>query len=127
MLGLDMDPFEAEIVRVLRDGKPRRFSQILGEVVFSRNTLRLHLEHLLEKGLVMREKTPSKKPGRPVYMYSMPVKSRLQAPQLLSNPYDTLVTLSFSKLKQMCRHEKGGYCKKSRAQCTAEKCPQTLG
>jgi len=91
MLGLDMDPFEAEIVRVLRDGKPRRFSQILGEVVFSRNTLRLHLEHLLEKGLVMREKTPSKKPGRPVYMYSMPVT-------LVSAPLGKIPSMMCSKL-----------------------------
>lgn len=81
-----MDPFELEIVRVLRDGRPRSFNQVLRETVFSRNTLRLHMEVLLEKGVVTREKKPSKQPGRPVYMYSMPVKTRVQASRFSQTP-----------------------------------------
>jgi len=39
-----MDLFDRHILAVLKDGKPRGFQQVLSEVDFSRNTLRLHLE-----------------------------------------------------------------------------------
>jgi predicted ArsR family transcriptional regulator len=61
-----MDPYEKEIMNALKDGKPRSFHQILDEIGFSHNTLRLHLNSMVDEGLVAREKMPSKGRGRPV-------------------------------------------------------------
>jgi hypothetical protein len=41
-----MDLYDKRILAVLRDGKSRNFYQILSEVGFSYNTLRLHLTQL---------------------------------------------------------------------------------
>ena len=65
---LRRDPYDKEILNALRDGDPRNFHQILGEVAFSHNTPRLHLDSMVDNGLI-REKTPSKRRGRPVYFY----------------------------------------------------------
>jgi hypothetical protein len=43
---------------------------------------------------------------------------------MLSEPYIEFVSLPFSKLRNLCRFEKGGYCKKIRAVCEAQKCPE---
>ena len=53
-----MDIFDERIFSILKDGKPRLLSQLLGEVGFSHNTLKLHLERLLSEGLLVREKNP---------------------------------------------------------------------
>jgi predicted ArsR family transcriptional regulator len=60
-----MDPFDERILKVLSDGKKRNFSQLVEEVGFSNNTLRLHLESLVDRGLVLKEKIPRKVHGRP--------------------------------------------------------------
>ena len=121
-----MDVFDEAIVKTLRDGKPRRFQQILEEMDFSHNTLRHHLESLVDQGLVTREKKRPRGPGRPVFLYSMPRESRRKAFQLLPDPHGDVVSLFFRSLRQVCKHEKGGYCKKMRAGCEAKNCPQTL-
>ena len=41
-----MDLFEERVLAVLNDGKPRVSTQLLGEVGFSRNTLKLRLRRL---------------------------------------------------------------------------------
>jgi DNA-binding Lrp family transcriptional regulator len=46
-----MDPFDERILKFLSDGKKRNFSQLVGEVGFSHNTLRMHLESLVDRGL----------------------------------------------------------------------------
>ena len=51
-----MDFFDQRILAVLKDGKPKDFNALLGEVGFSHNTLQLHLSRLVAKGLVLREK-----------------------------------------------------------------------
>jgi predicted ArsR family transcriptional regulator len=51
-----MDLFDERILSVLSDGKPRVFPQLLGEVGFSRNTLKLHLERLAAQSLILKEK-----------------------------------------------------------------------
>jgi DNA-binding HxlR family transcriptional regulator len=48
-----VDPFDECILKVLGDGKKRSFHQLLGEVGFFHNTLRLHLESLVDRGLVL--------------------------------------------------------------------------
>jgi DNA-binding HxlR family transcriptional regulator len=51
-----MDLFDERILAELNDGKPRVFAQLLGEVGFSRNTLKLHLKRLTAQSLVVKEK-----------------------------------------------------------------------
>jgi len=43
-----MDVFDEAIIKVLRDGRSRGFQQVLEEVGFLHNTLRLHLESLID-------------------------------------------------------------------------------
>ena len=118
-----MDSFDTAILNLLRHGKPRQFEQILAGVKFSHNTLRQHLDNLVDQRLILREKQPSKGRGRPRYTYSVPA-GRSNTSNSLPNPVTGFVSLSFDRLSQICRHEKGGYCKKARSRCNAQICPQ---
>ncbi|MEA2090527.1 MAG: ArsR family transcriptional regulator [Thermoproteota archaeon] len=111
---------------MLRDGRYRDFNQLMREVDFSHNTLRLHLNCLVDQGLVVKKKKPLKGLGRPRFMYSVPPKLHRQASRLFSDPFSEVVTLPFRKLRHLCRFEKGGYCKKIKNRCTPQNCPQIL-
>jgi DNA-binding HxlR family transcriptional regulator len=119
-----MDVFDERILSILKDGKPRVFNQLLYEVGFSHNTLKLHLKRLRSDGLLVREKTPSDTLGRPRFVYAVSVKLRKQISAILSDPPVELVHLPFTKLKHLCRFEKGGYCKEVRTDCSSRICPQ---
>ena len=119
-----MDPFDTVILNILRDGKPREFQQILDSVKFSHNTLRQHLDSLADQRLILKEKRPVKGRGRPRFIYSVPL-GKGKAPAVLPNPLIGVVSLSFGRLSQVCRFEKGGFCKKVRGPCNAQVCPQT--
>ena len=121
-----MDFFAECILEALKDGRPRDFKQILRKVDFSHNTLRLQLGNLVDQGLIFKEKTPSKGLGRPKFMYSVPSKVSRQVSRLLSEDYAEIFSLTFSRLKSICKYEKGGYCKKKKGQCEAQNCPQIL-
>ena len=121
-----MDLYDRRILAVLRDGEPRNFQQILSEVAFSYNTLRIHLAQLMEQGLVVRRKMPQQGPGRPQFSYSLPKGVDGRAVSALVDPYKGLVVLSFDKLQRICRHEKGGYCKEIRGRCAPRNCPQII-
>jgi DNA-binding Lrp family transcriptional regulator len=69
-----MDVFDKRILSVLKDGNPRPFTQLLDEVGFSHNTLKLHLKKLLKEGLLVREESPLDEPGRPKYAYTIPLR-----------------------------------------------------
>ena len=118
-----MDLFDTAILNTLRDGKPRQFQEILAAVKFSHNTLRQHLDSLLDQNLITREKRPTEGRGRPRFTYSVPA-GKGRAPAVIPNPSTGVVSLSFSRLVQFCRFEKGGFCKKVRSQCNAQICPQ---
>ena len=51
--------FDECIFEALKDDRPRDFRQILQKVDFSHNTLRLHLDCLVDQGLIIKEKSPS--------------------------------------------------------------------
>ncbi len=119
-----MDFFDERILSILKDGNPRLFTQLLDEAGFSHNTLKLHLKKLLKEGLLTREKAPVDELGRPKYTYAIPPRLRKQVSAALSDPYMELVHLPFSRLKHLCRFEKGGYCKESRNSCSFQYCPQ---
>ena len=118
-----MDLFDTAILKILRDGKPREFHQILESVKFSHNTLRHHLDSLEDQRLITKDKRPLQGRGRPKYIYSIPV-SNLKMPNVSPGSIGGVVSLGFSKLSQVCRFEKGGFCKKVRGPCSAQICPQ---
>jgi len=121
-----MDFFDECILEAPKDGRPKDFEQILLKVDFSHNTLRIHLSHLVDQGLIVKEKTPSKGLGRPKFMYSVPSEVSRQVHRLLSEDYAEIIHLTFNRLKNICKHEKGGYCKKIKDRCEAQNCSQIL-
>jgi predicted ArsR family transcriptional regulator len=119
-----MDFFDERILAALKEGKPRSFTTLLGEVGFSHNTLQQHLDRLYARGLVIKEKMASNSLGRPKFAYHVPSTATKQVTAALQNPYETLVTLQFTRLKHLCRFEKGGYCKVTTKNCAPQICPQ---
>ena len=118
-----MDFFDQRILAALKDGKPKDFNTLLGEVDFSHNTLQLHLRRLVAKGLVLREK-PSKGLGRPKFFYRLPLRSQKQVTSALKDPSVELVAIVFGRLRHVCRFEKRGRCKETKKECMAQFCHQ---
>ena len=123
---LGMDSFDRRVLAVLKDGKPREFEELLQEVGFSHNTLRLHLARLGRQGFIVKAKKSQKGLGRPRFTYFLPPRLRHQVALTLTDPYTAIVSLTFQKLQHLCRFEKGGYCKKTRRRCAPQDCPQIL-
>jgi hypothetical protein len=73
---------------------------------------------------VVKEKTRSDGLGRPKFAYLVPLNIRKQVSAALSDPSIEIAHLFFSRLKHLCRFEKGGYCKKVKKRCATENCPQ---
>jgi predicted ArsR family transcriptional regulator len=120
-----MDSFDEHILAQLRDGQPRTFTTLLGQVGFSHNTLQHHLERLIGKGLVLRQKTSANGFGRPKFAYHIPSQTTKQVTVALEDPTAELVAIPFKRLRHICRFEKGGYCKETKKNCTPQICPQT--
>jgi predicted ArsR family transcriptional regulator len=120
-----MDFYDKGIMAILRDGEPRTFQQILSEAGFSHNTLRQHMDKLVDRGLITRRKRPRKGPGRPLFIYRLS-RGAEKAVSALSDPSMGLVVVSFEGLRRFCRREKGGFCKEVRDRCTPWNCPQIL-
>jgi hypothetical protein len=72
----------------------------------------------------VKEKTHSHGLGRPKFAYFVPVSVRKQVSVALSDPSAEIVHLPFSRLKHLCRFEKGGYYKEARKNCNSQNCPQ---
>ena len=119
-----MDSFDQRVLAMLSDGKPKSFATLLGEVGFSHNTLQQHLDRLAARGLVVKEKMASNSLGRPRFAYRVPSTATKQVTAALQNPHETLVTMQFTRLRHLCRFEKGGYCKETRENCAPQICPQ---
>ncbi|MGA3060594.1 MAG: hypothetical protein ABSD92_09520 [Candidatus Bathyarchaeia archaeon] len=119
-----MDFFDERVLATLKDGKPKSFGTLLSEVSFSHNTLQQHLERLTAKGLVVREKLAATGFGRPKFAYHVPLRTSKQVTAALEDPAMELVAIPFSRLRHVCRFEKGGYCKETRKGCTPQICRQ---
>jgi len=119
-----MDIFDERVISVLKDGKPRLFVQLLGEVGFSHNTMKLHLKSLLAESVLVREKVASEGLGRPKYVYSLSPKVKKHVSAALADSSIELVHLPFSRLKHLCKFEKGGFLKETRTGCSPRNCPQ---
>ena len=118
-----MDPIDEKIISLLRDGKPKRFEELLSKIGHSHNTLRLHLDSLAERGMISKDKRPSEGRGRTRFTYSASLSSSRSSAAGL-NELTGVVSLSFSRLSQICRFEKGRFCKRLRGSCYATDCPQ---
>ena len=119
-----MDFFDERILATLKDGKPRDFNTLLGEVGFTHNTLQQHLGRLMAQGLIVREKATANSFGRPKFAYHVPSRTTKQVSVALQDPQVELAALPFSRLRHVCRFEKGGHCKETRKDCTPQICPQ---
>ena len=119
-----MDLFDERVLAALRDNKPKDFTMLLDEVGFSHNTLQQHLERLGARGLVVREKVAGKGFGRPKFTYHVPSRTVKQVNAALEDPQVELVVIAFSRLRHVCRFEKGGHCKETKKNCTPQICPQ---
>ena len=117
-----MDLIDEEITDTLRDGKHMNFEELLSKLSVSHNTFRLHLDAMAEKGEIMKEKRPSKTRGRPRHYYST-VSGPVRRPSPRVNRVTGVVSLSFERLSQVCRFEKGGWCKKLRERFYSLNCP----
>jgi predicted ArsR family transcriptional regulator len=121
-----MDSFDRQILAVLKDGEPRDFQQLLREAGFSHNTLKLRLVGLERQGFILKAKKRRESPGRPGFTYSLPPEIKHRVSLTLTDPYTVIVSLTFQKLKHLCRFEKGGHCKTIRRRCDAQNCPQII-
>jgi predicted ArsR family transcriptional regulator len=119
-----MDFFDQRILAALKDGKPTSFTALQSQVSFSHNTLQQHLTRLVEKGIVLKEKDSASVFGRPKYAYQVASKTAKQVVAALEDPNVELVTMPFSRVKHICRFEKGGWCKEKKASCSPQICPQ---
>ena len=119
-----MDFFDERVLAALKDGKPRSFTTLLGEVGFSHNTLQQHLDRLVTRDLVTREKMASNSLGRPKFIYHVSSMTGKQVAAAIQDPHVELVAIPFSRLRHICRFEKGGYCKEARKSCGPQNCPQ---
>jgi DNA-binding Lrp family transcriptional regulator len=119
-----MDPFDERVLAALKDGKPRSFAALLRQVGFSHNTLQQHLRQLVTQGLVLRAKETANGSGRPKLAYHIPPKTTKQVISVFQDPRVELVVIPFSRIKHICRFEKGGYCKETRKSCAPQICPK---
>jgi len=85
---------------------------------FARQTVHNHLKHLTGSGLVSREVEKYGR-GRPEILY------RLSGQAFRMREGAVMVSLTFQKLKHVCRFEKGGWCKEAKGKCAPENCPLT--
>jgi predicted ArsR family transcriptional regulator len=116
--------FDEHVLAALKDGEHRGFAMLLGEVGFIHNTLQQHLDRLVTRGLVVKEKTASNSLGRPKFNYHVPSTAAKHVTTALQNPHEMLVTLQFTRLRHVCRFEKGTYCKEARKSRRPQICPQ---
>jgi len=116
--------FDERVLAALKDGEPRSFTELLSQVGFSHNTLQQHLRRLIAQGLVLREKETANGFGRPKFAYHIPSKTKKQVISALEDPHMELVAIPFSRIRHICRFERGGHCKETKRDCAPQICPQ---
>jgi predicted ArsR family transcriptional regulator len=119
-----MDFFDEKILASLKDGKPKDFKGILDQVGFSHNTLQQHLRGLVDRGLIFKQKPTLKTTGRPKFTYQIPSTTAKQLKIVRNDANVELVGIAFSRLRHVCRFEKGGICKLTRNMCSPQICPE---
>ena len=110
--------------RCLARAKLGSFTALLSEAGFSHNTLQQQSERLVAQGLIIRKKATADSFGRPKFVYHVPSRTVKQVTVAVEDPHVELVALPFSRLRHVCRFEKGGYCNETKKNCTPQNCPQ---
>jgi len=82
-----MGSFDRLILAVLKNGESLEFKQLLQEVGFSHNTLRLHIVKLKRQGMIVQAQKTKNGPGRPILTYLLPPEIKRQVALTLTNPY----------------------------------------
>ena len=121
-----MGSFDQVVLDALKDGSRRSFEEILAKGGLSHNTLKHYLRCLMDQGLVLRTENVKNRRGRPEYSYYLTPKLKQHISLRLTEPYTSLVTLTFTRLKQICRHSKGEFCKARKGNCASHLCPQIV-
>jgi len=121
-----MGSFDQVVLECLKDGSRKSFKEILAKGGLSHNTLKRYLRRLMDQGLVLRTENVRNRRGRPEYSYYLTPKLRQLVSLRLTEPYTSLVTLTFTRLKQICRYSKGGFCKARKGNCASHLCPQIV-
>ena len=93
--------------------------QLIDRSGFARQTVYNHLNHLIAAGIVSK-KAVRRGRGRPAILYI------LSKHPVRGVEWSDVVSLTFQRLRHVCRFEKGGRCKKTKGICTAENCPLTI-
>jgi hypothetical protein len=75
----------------------------------------------MSERLVFREKKPVRGRGRPKFLYRL---SEIRVSEAIPQP--SIVAIEFSKLRRLCKYEKGGYCKLTKNTCTTQNCRLTI-
>ena len=89
-----MDFFDERVLAAFKDGKPRGFTALLGEVGFSHNTLQQHHERLMAQGLIVREKATANSFERPKFAYHVPSRTVKQVTAAHQDPHVEVVACS---------------------------------
>ena len=83
------------------------------------------LASLERQGFIVKSKKPKKGHGRPSFVYSLPPEIRNQITLTISNPYTTIVSLTFQRLRHICRFEKGDTARKRREDAKPKTAPKS--
>ena len=127
---MSLDPIDERILQILGKSKGST-SKTLLEVIqasrFARSTVILHLKKLESQGLTRRLKITAKRRGRPKYAYSATPIATATGQIQPSNVSQETVAIRFQKLRQICRYEKGHFCKLAKKRCEPQNCPPITG
>jgi predicted ArsR family transcriptional regulator len=107
------------LVEVLGKDGTLSLGQLIDRSGFARQTVYNHLNHLIAAGIVSK-KAVRRGRGRPAILYI------LSKHPVRGVEWSDVVSLTFQRLRHVCRFEKGGRCKKTKGICTAENCPLTI-
>ena len=121
-----MGSLDQLVLDALKDGSRKSFKAILAKGGLSHNTLKRYLRRLMDQGLVLRTENVKNRSGRPEYAYYLTPKLKQHISLRLTEPYTSLVTLTFTRLKQICKHSKGGFCKANKGNCASHLCPHII-
>ena len=106
-------------MEVLGRGGALSLGQLIDRSGFARQTVYNHLNHLIAAGIVSKEAVRRGR-GRPAILYSLSKHS------VRGVEWSDVVSLTFQRLRHVCRFEKGEWCKKTKYICTAENRPSTI-
>ncbi len=121
-----MDSFDQLILDSLKDDSSKTFKEILAKGGLSHNTLKRYRKDLMDEGLVQRSEKAENRRGRPEYSYCLTPKLTQHINLTLKGRYTSLVTSTFTKLKQICRHSKDGFCRTKKRDCHPHICPYII-